>query len=127
MWYITYFRKREYNKILTLFKYETSKERSRGLKFFNYHFNYLDKNYENDIKLQFLYEIIYKHVEIPKFQNENKKEFIDEIYLKNQFNRILIRKHELYSKYISNNDYSSIKKFKKNNKFFIKYMQKPPK
>ncbi|KAG4083090.1 hypothetical protein H8356DRAFT_1350341 [Neocallimastix lanati (nom. inval.)] len=126
MWYITYFRKKEFNKILQLFKYETSEERSKGLEFFNYHFNYLDKNYENDIKLQFLHEIIHKHVEIPKFQIGNKKEFIDEIYLKNQFNKILIRKHELYSRYISNNDYSRIKKFKKNNKFFIKYMQKPP-
>ena len=127
MWYITYFRKRDFTKILKLFKYETSEERSSGLEFFDYHFKYLDKNYENDIKLQFLYEIIHKHVEISIFQNENKKEFINENYLRNQFNKILIRKHELYSKYISNNDYSSIKKFKKNNKFFIKYMQKPPK
>ncbi|KAG4083825.1 hypothetical protein H8356DRAFT_1283698 [Neocallimastix lanati (nom. inval.)] len=126
MWYIYYFRKREFNKILELFKYETSEEHCRGLKFFDYHFNYLDKKCENDIKLQFLYEIINKHVKIPKFQHENKKEFINEIHLRNQFNRILIRKHELYSKYISNNDYSRIKKFKKNNKFFFKYMQKPP-
>ncbi|ORX97494.1 hypothetical protein LY90DRAFT_520071 [Neocallimastix californiae] len=81
-----------------LFKYEPSEERCRGLEFFDFHFKYLDKKHENDIKLQFLYDIINKHVEIPKFQHENKKEFINEIYLRNQFNRILIRKHELYSK-----------------------------
>ncbi|KAG4083351.1 hypothetical protein H8356DRAFT_1089613 [Neocallimastix lanati (nom. inval.)] len=127
MWYISYFRKREFNKILELFKYETSKERCRGLNFFDNHFNYLDKKCENDIKLQFLYEIINKHIEIPKFLIENKKEFLNEIYLKNQFNRILIKKHELYSKFISNNDYKRINKFKKNNKFFLDFMQKPPK
>jgi len=52
---------------------------------------------------------------------------MSENYLRNQFNRILIRKHELYSRFISNNDYNRINKFKKNNKFFFKYMQKPPK
>ena len=126
MWYIDLFRKREFNKILELFKYEPSEERCRGLEFFDFHFKYLDKKHENDIKLQFLYDIINKHVEIPKFQHENKKEFINEIYLRNQFNRILIRKHELYSKIISINDYNRIKKFKNNNKFFIEFMQKPP-
>jgi len=127
MWYIHLFKRREFNKILELFKYETSEEQSRGLKFFEYHFNYLDKKHENDIKLQFLHEIINKNIEIPKFQNENKIEYMSENYLRNQFNRILIRKHELYSRFISNNDYNRINKFKKNNKFFFKYMQKPPK
>jgi len=43
---------------------------------------------------------------------------MNEIYLRNQFNKILIKKHELFSKIISNNDYNRIKKFK-NNIFFL--------
>jgi len=124
MWYINYFQKRKCKEILSLFKYETSEERVKVPKFFDNFFKFLYKKTENDIKFHFffLFEIIIKRVEIPNFQNNNNNEFKNEIQLKNQFKKILINKYELYKKIISNND--SIKEFKNNNKFFLKFIQK---
>ncbi|KAG4083823.1 hypothetical protein H8356DRAFT_1379323 [Neocallimastix lanati (nom. inval.)] len=126
MWYISLFKERKFKKILHLFKYETSNQRFNGIKFFDNQFKYLNKKEINDIQFHFLFKIITKRIEIPKFHNTNNEDFKEEIQLKNKFKQILIKKKELYKKILKNNDSQEIDKFKNNNKFFLKFIQKKP-
>ncbi|ORY12559.1 hypothetical protein LY90DRAFT_518335 [Neocallimastix californiae] len=124
MWYISLFKERKFKKILYLFKYETSNQRFNGIIFFDNQFKYLNKKEINDIQFHFLFKIITKRIAIPKFHNINNEDFKEEIQLKNKFKQILIKKKELYKNILKNNDSQEIDKFKNNNKFFLKFIQK---
>ena len=71
MWYIKLFKENKFREITLLLKYERSKEKFNGIKFFDNQFKYLNKNCENDTEFHFLHEITEKNIEIPNYKNGN--------------------------------------------------------
>ncbi|KAG4105824.1 hypothetical protein H8356DRAFT_1322333 [Neocallimastix lanati (nom. inval.)] len=124
MWYIKLFKENKFREITLLLKYESSKEKFNGIKFFDHQFKYLNKNSENDIEFHFLHEIIEKNIEIPNYKNGNYDDVNKDIQIRNKFEQILNRKRKLYKRILLNKKNEEIEEFKNNNKFFLLYLQK---
>ncbi|KAG4082803.1 hypothetical protein H8356DRAFT_1347204 [Neocallimastix lanati (nom. inval.)] len=124
MWYIKLFKENKFREITLILKYERSKEKFNGIKFFDHQFKYLNKNRENDIEFHFLHEIIEKNIEIPNFKNGNYDDVNKDIQIRNKFEQILNRKRKLYKRILLNKKNEEIEEFKNNNKFFLLYLQK---
>ncbi|KAG4081916.1 hypothetical protein H8356DRAFT_1338283 [Neocallimastix lanati (nom. inval.)] len=124
MWYIKLFKENKFKEITLLLKYEKSKEKFNGIKFFDHQFKYLNKNSENDIEFHFLHEIIEKNIEIPNYKNGNYDDVNKDIQIRNKFEQILNRKRKLYKRILLNKKNEEIEEFKNNNKFFLLYLQK---
>ena len=124
MWYIKLFKENKFREITLILKYERSKEKFNGIKFFDHQFKYLNKNSENDIEFHFLHEIIEKNIEIPNFKNGNYDDVNKDIQIRNKFEQILNRKRKLYKRILLNKKNEEIEEFKNNNKFFLLYLQK---